>query len=393
MTGTLTVIAAAAAAAMAIAAPASAQPVNFSSHSAEFFRELASGRVLVTGRSGHHYGHGYERLQAVHLHPSGEAARCTITRDDRNDTTHPFARSDLRWRILGRSHAQFRLWRGEEPRRARGGIPIFYEPATGRTRAETYVNGRWRHLADGWIQDTWPRVMLDACPDLPAPLPVNEAQTAHLFAELEAQDPSAPIRDFPGSEFRAPGATGLGASGGRPTIAPEEVAAFMRASHGTVLLNPVARRRVLVLLDGREELWAIGDDDSVLDVAHFERSADGATVGLRWETGESPKWRYRVGYPVPYVPTGERFAAFRLGDWLAGQPRVTLPYMGREVGFRFRADGTLEAGRTDGGTAPGTWRWSRGSLEIRVPGVEDVATYEWKALAELVGWEPPRKGE
>ncbi len=384
MTRTPTVIAAAAA--MTITAPASAQPVNFSSHSAEFFRELKSGRVLVSNVS----RHNYERLRAAYLHPSGEAARCTIYRDDRNDTTHPRTGSDLRWRILDMDHARFRLRREGAPP---GGIPIFYEPVTGRLRAETHVNGRWQHLGDGWVQDTWPRVMLDACPNLPAPLPVNEAQTAHLFAELEAQDPSAPIRDFPGSEFRAPGATGLGASDGRPTIAPEKIAAFLRASHGTVLLNPRGLRRVLVLLDGREELWAVGDDDSVLKVGHLEWSADGAAFGMRWETGESPKRRYPVGYPMPYVPTGERFAAFRLGDWLAEQPRVTLPYMGREVGFRFRPDGTLEAGRTDGGTAPGTWRWSRGSLEIRIPGVKDVATYEWQALAALVGWPPPGKGE
>ncbi len=104
-------------------------------------------------------------------------------------------------------------------------------------------------------------------------------------------------------------------------------------------------------------------------------------------------YRYHIGYPLGYAPTGQRFAAFLLSDWMVSQDReIGLPFSGREnVGFRFAADGTLSARTVDGKTIPGTWRWSRGRLNIRLDGIEEAATYRWRAVAEHLRWTPPAR--
>ena len=95
-------------------------------------------------------------------------------------------------------------------------------------------------------------------------------------------------------------------------------------------------------------------------------AAGGAEIALHYERLPL-RPRFRVGDALPLLPTGERYAAMRLTDWLAAlSAPVTLPFMDREDSvFRFQADGTLTAVLGDGNSGRGTagaWRWSRGEL-------------------------------
>ena len=78
-----------------------------------------------------------------------------------------------------------------DPGRRQGHTPIFHDPETGGLHNETLSGKRWRIASRGWVQESWPRSMKTACPDLavPAPLPVNERQTSTVFATMMAQDP------------------------------------------------------------------------------------------------------------------------------------------------------------------------------------------------------------
>lgn len=334
-------------------------------------------------------------MQGVHLTRDGKAQFC-VTTGDKNwagDAPGPIYEQRSWWKqaFTARGHAKLNIWRKPESSRTRG--TPFYDPATGhfhlegRSRKSKKLEAPWV----GWIQDSWPRALADACPGLALPehLAINEKQTSTSIEELRAQDPDAPIRNFPGSELRVPGAVGKAITGGKPTLTREELADFMRANHGKILLNYRGKRRVLVIRDDKEELWKIDAEGAVTNVGYFDPAPDGSTIGIAWEKGKPVKWRYTVGYALPYAPTGERFGAFSLGDWLAAQPSVTLPFFGRDVAFRFSPDGALATNKKDGSVITGSWRWSRGSLEIHFPGLRDVATYEWRALARQVGWSPP----
>ena len=378
-----------------LASPVSSAPpgqrvVNFSSHPAAFFESFLPGRVFVYQVPGHSRAGGL--VQGHHYGRDGKASLC-VTTGDKNwagDDPGPIYETRIRkQRIVSRSHARIYTWTSPESER-HSRISPFYDPATGRFHLEIWSRKDRKLRAPwvGWIQDSWPRILADACPDLPLPgsLAINEKQTSGELEELRSQDPDAPIRNFPGSELRVPGAVGQAITDGKKTLKREELAAFMRANHGKILLNYRGKRRVLVIRDDKEELWKIDDAGTVTNVGHFD--SDGFTIGIAWEQGAPVEWRYTIGFALPYAPTGERFAAFRLGDWLATQPSVTLPFFGRDVAFRFSPSGAVEADRNDGSTIAGSWRWSRGNLELRFPGLGDVATYEWRALARNVGWSP-----
>ena len=246
-------------------------------------------------------------------------------------------------------------------------------------------------LSQGWVQESWPRALKDACPalGLPPGLPVNEKQTSARMDEAIAQDLDAPVRAFPGSELRAPGATGLALAGGGPTVTAAELARFLADHDGTVLESPEGARVVLVLGPEKDELWRLDERGEVADVGWLLPDADGAEIVLQWERLPR-KDRYRVGDPFPLLPTGERHAAMRLMDRIVSRDQeVRLPFMGREnVAFRFAAGGSVTARTGDGERIEGRWRWSRGSLHVALDGVRDVAAYPWRALAGRLGRTP-----
>ena len=162
-----------------------------------------------------------------------------------------------------------------------------------------------------------------------------------------------------------------------------------------MLVDNTGARHVLVLGRDRDELWlldGIGATGAIADTGHLVPAAGGAEIALHYERLPL-RPRFRVGDALPLLPTGERYAAMRLTDWLAAlSGPVTLPFMeAKDSAFRFRADGTLTAVLGDGigsrGTA-GAWRWSRGELIVTLDGAAAANSYPWRALAAHLGWTP-----
>ncbi|MCY4407824.1 MAG: hypothetical protein OXC15_15760, partial [Rhodospirillaceae bacterium] len=151
---------------------------------------------------------------------------------------------------------------------------------------------------------------------------------------------------------------------------------------------------VLVLGEAADELWLLGEDGRVADTGLLVPASGGTEIAVHYERLPI-RPRYRIGDALPFLPTGERFAAMRMTDRLAaeGTPLV-LPFPGRtETVVRLAGDGTLaaEGGGTD--TVPGTWRWSRGELVVtlagtagaKTPGPGLEARYPWRVLANQAG--------
>ena len=162
-----------------------------------------------------------------------------------------------------------------------------------------------------------------------------------------------------------------------------------------MLVDNGGARHVLVLGPDRDELWLLdgsGGTRAIADTGHLVPAAGGAEIALHYERLPL-RPRFRVGDALPLLPTGERYAAMRLTDWLAAQSGpVTLPFMDSEDSlFRFGADGTLTAVLGDGNGSrgtPGAWRWSRGELIVTLDGAAAANSYPWRALAAHVGWTP-----
>ena len=380
------------ASAVTVDAAGAASPRNYSSHGAAFFSDLLAGRVWLHERPNAARAEDRGTLWGSYYGPDGEVLSCVHL--DGAWT----ALSD-RWRVVPsrRFRALYNYYEAgtaPDPAQVKGHVPIFHDPESGRLHTESLSPGGppggWFVLSHGWAQESWPRALKDACPDLalPAGLPVNEKQTSARMDEAIAQDPDAPVRALPGSELRAPGSTGLALAGGGATTAAE-LARFLTAHDGTVLTSPEGARLVLVLGLEKDELWRLDGRGDVADVGWLLPDAGGAEIVLQWERLPR-KDRYRVGDPFPLLPTGERHAAMRLTDWIVARDRdVSLPFMDRgSVAFRFAADGSVTARTGDGERIEGRWRWSRGSLHVALDGVGDVAAYPWRALAGRPGWTP-----
>ena len=378
--------------ASAVAADAAfaASPRNHSSHGAAFFAELLAGRVWLYERPNSARAEDRNTLWGSYYGPDGTVLSCV-------HLDGAWAALADRWRVVPsrRFRALYNYHAAgtaPDPAQVAGHVPIFHDPESGRLHTESLSSGGplsgWFVLSQGWVQESWPRALKDACPDLALPpgLPVNEKQTSARMDEAIAQDLDAPVRNFPGSELRAPGATGLAPAGGGPTTTAEELARFLADHDGTVLESPEGARLVLVLGPEKDELWRLDERGEVVDVGWLLPDADGAEIVLQWE--RLPRRdRYRVGDPFPLLPTGERHAAMRLTDWIVAQNQdVSLPFMDRgSVAFRFAADGSVTARTDGGGRIEGRWRWSRGSLQIALDGVPDAAAYPWRALAGRLG--------
>ena len=157
---------------------------------------------------------------------------------------------------------------------------------------------------------------------------------------------------------------------------------------GTVVTTHSGERRVLAKGRGREEVWKVGVEGAIEDTGYLSWPVEGRTVRVEWESAKAREWPLEAGGRLPWKATGERFEAFQVTDWLIGRTdAVALPFLGGEdIAFRFRAGGVVTAKRKVGEDARGDWWWSRGLLHVRLEGLEDAATYEWRALARHVGW-------
>ena len=380
---------------VSIADAEAAGPSNMSSHGAQFFRELLTGRVYVF------------HLPAVRSAATGGALRGAyfLSRDEvvycaRNSWSGDYEWISYLWRVVYKNHARFNVYKAgtkPDPKLVKGHFPMFYDHETGALDMESFIPSTrmWLHYRGGHVQETWPRALKNACPDLdlPGDLAINERQTSRTWHAFQAQDPDAPIRNFAGSHLRVLGARGF--TKNTPLVTEDQIRAWVRANDGTIVRNTWGVPRVLVAGRGAErknEIWKLGwsGEGEVVDTAYASKAANGQEIHLKWES-EARVYRYRIGYPLGYAPTGQRFAAFLLSDWMVSQDReIGLPFLGREnVGFRFAADGTLSARTVGDKTIRGIWQWSRGMLNIRLDGIEEVETFRWRALAHRLGWTPP----
>ena len=375
---------------------------NYSSHAAPFFGELLSGRVWVLERPNSSRADDRGTAWAHYHAPDGRLLACAHLGGE-------YAGAEARWRVV--SSRTFRslynyLEPGDEPDpgRRHGHTPIFYEPETGALHNEaTGSGGRWAIASRGWVQESWPAAMKEACPDLalPAHLPVNRRQTSTGIAAMMAQDPDAAIRNAPGSHLRGPGAIGIAAAQGRPLLGAAALGRFLAENDGFVLTDTGGARHVLVLGAEGDELWLLDAEGAVADTGLLVPAAGGAEIAVHY--ARLPiRPRYRIGDALPFLPTGERFAAMRIADRLAaaGTP-VVLPLPGRaETAVRLHGDGTLSAEVDGRETVPGTWRWSRGALVVALDGAAGEASIfgtsvsgtsvvgtsvPWRVLADRAG--------
>ena len=310
-----------------------------------------------------------------------------------------YAGAEARWRVVP-SRAFRALYNylepGAEPDpgRRHGHTPIFHDSETGALHNEALRGeGRWAIASRGWVQESWPAAMKEACPDLslPASLPVNRRQTATRIDAMMAQDPDAAIRNAPGSHLRGPGATGIAAAQGRARLPAADLARFLAENDGFVLTDTAGARHVLVLGADGDELWLLDAEGGVVDAGLLVPAAGGAEIAVYYSR-LPVRPRYRIGDALPFLPTGERFAAMRTTDRVAAQGTpVVLPVPGRsETVVRLRADGSLSAEGGGTETVPGTWRWSRGELVVTLEGTGGESgisgtSVPWRVLAEQAG--------
>ena len=365
---------------------------NYSSHAASFFEELLAGRVWVLERPNSSLARDRGTAWANYHAPDGTLLACAHLGGE-------YAGAEARWRVV--SSRAFRslynyLEPGAEPDpgRRHGHTPIFYDPDTGTLHNEALRGeGRWAIASRGWVQESWPAAMKEACPDLslPASLPVNGRQTATGFEAMMAQDPDTAIRNAPGSHLRGPGATGIAAAVGRALLGAAPLGRFLVENDGFVLTDTAGARHVLVLGADGDELWLLDADGGVVDTGLLVPAAGGAEIAVHY--GRLPvRPRYRIGDALPFLPTGERFAAMRITDRVAAQGTpVVVPVPGRtETVVRFRADGSLSAEGGGTETVPGTWRWSRGELVVTLEGAAGEVgisgtSVPWRVLADQSG--------
>ena len=157
----------------------------------------------------------------------------------------------------------------------------------------------WFVLSLGWVQESWPQALREACSDLdtPAGLPVNEKQTSTVMEAAVAQDPEATLRAAAGSHLRAPGSTGLAMAAGAPTVTAAELMRFLAVNDGHVLETAAGTRTVLVLGAERDELWRLDADGHVADTAALLPTADGGGIAVQWERLPR-RQEYRLGDPL-----------------------------------------------------------------------------------------------
>ncbi len=362
---------------------------NHSSHNAAFFKDLMFGRAFL-------FEHPSlpNVMQGQAILDDGSVFWCFFGRASK---TYSLALYDLSFETHSTGAARTLRGRGKTHRSL-----IFYDPDTGTLREEFLAGHEDSHKRQrkksrsGWMQDSWPRVLADACPAavLSAGMRINEKQTARNLKDLRRQDPDAPIRNFPGSQHTGPGRTGLAASGGKPTTTRQEVEAWMTAQEGNVLLSSLGNGYVFT--EGwteNTEVWQIGYDGKVYSFGKITRKTDAS--GQEWSISEIPgvgTVHYPIGYPLPLMSTGHRYPAWQLTDGLIakGKP-VPLPWMGeRYAGHRFLFhDKTLTVVLPGGDYRTGRWRWTKGRLQVTVDGEEQHAqSIRWPELARGLGVTP-----
>ena len=367
---------------------------NKTPYSADFYQELLSGRVNVMDGPRPRYRNV---VSGFVFGADGTVYECSPRR--RLDGKLFWLASDaVRWSTYRKASGGALIWQLDP--KQRNYSAKFYDPKTGGLSTEVWWQDANVLVGSGQIQDTWPRALADACPglEIPAHIRINEKQTSLRMDELRRQDPDAPIRNFPGSHLTAPGRTGLGASGGRPTTTKAEVEAFLEAQHGNVLIGNKRIGLTYVRAGNREELWRIGNWNMTDGFWDIVRTTDAAGEWIEIHDGPRVRIRYPIGYPFHFLPTGHRHPAFQLTDALLASPDPrALPHMGEawaDRRFVFHPKGKFsvvdQAGElVEGPHFDGTWMWTRGRLEMTVR--DDPAgprSIGWRELASDLDMQP-----
>ncbi|MCY3745223.1 MAG: hypothetical protein OXH05_03240 [Acidobacteria bacterium] len=364
--------------------------VNYTPYSMDFYRKLMTGRVDVFEG----LGRFRNVVQGQVFASDGTVIECSGRRRLDNKI-HWVAQTSTRWKIVTqRSGARIEWDYGGDHKRY---ASKFYDPETGGFDTEILTDNQWIVTNPGQIQDSWPRALADACPGLKLPthIRINEKQISLRMNELRRQDPDAPIRNFPGSHLTGPGRTGLAASGGRPTTSKKEVWAFLNSQEGNVMRGPRGHGRVFVRgaeRSKRHDVWGLKDDGTLAWIADMVEYEEAGHEWLSWEFDDKSVARYRMGDPLPYLPTGHRHATFQLTDELIGKGEpVPLPWMGaRYADHRFLFhDKTLTVVAPGETYLVGRWRWTKGQLQVWVDGEEQHAgSVAWRDLARELGVTP-----
>ena len=355
---------------------------NPSSHDHVFFEKLFSGRVLVSRWASARDSVDRGVAIASYFSPDGKRYGCyskggSYRKSQNNWRLEPSPKHRTLYDVGGLGK-----WR----------YPLFYDGESGRLHREYWGlrTRTWVLNTEGWIQESWPRRLKEACPDLelPASLAINEKQTEARLSRMKAQDRDAVIRNFPGSELRALGANGRRNDKVRVKVTPKGLSAFLLAHDRTVLKAMDGTRYVLVLDPNRDQIWRLKPGSNhIAEVGYMTAGPGVKTLEFQFESGGG-NFSYKIGDPFPLLPTGERHAAMRMMDWIIDRGEyVVVPFMDLEaVGFLFEPAGVVKASRKDGGHIEGAWRWSRGEVHITVKGVSNPYSYHWRALAERLGW-------
>ena len=347
------------------------RPYNLSSHLPEFFRDLLGGRTWVFETRG--------SPGALFLGRNGTVQACRLGGNGKFMGTPPGAR----WKIgtrNGPSNLELSWATPEGIQHFR--MVIVYDPKTGRLHGERFSTSerKWHIARDGWVQDGWPAGLVDACPGVTVPwdVKIDERQKGLEWEVVKAN--AVRVMNHPGSEARFPGATGLGASGGKPTLTLQEVNAARWAGHGFVGIDMSGEKRVSVVWPQYSEVWWLDENDDVVDVGITEIVGDGSVVVVRWEKSGHIN-TYHLGYPLPLMPTERRHPAFVMMDEVVerGEP-VVLDHGDRgEVGVSFRG-----LGRVQSAAGSGKWWLSRGAVYVEIGGIRDI--YPWRGFAASAGW-------
>ena len=276
---------------------------NPSSHDHVFFEKLLTGRVFVYREASARGSADRELAFAAYFSPDGTSYGCY-------SRLGSYRKSQNNWR-LEPSPKHRALYILGNPGRLR--LPFFYDGGSGRLHREYWgaTTRTWVFNLEGWIQESWPRRLKDACPglELPASLAINEKQTEASLSRMKAQDPDAVIRNFPGSELRALGANGRRNDKVRVKVTPKELSAFLLAHDRTVLKAMDGTRYVLVLDPGRDQIWRLKPgSDHIAEVGYMTAGPGAETLEFQFESGGG-NFSYKIGDPFPLLPTGERHAA------------------------------------------------------------------------------------
>ena len=207
--------------------------------------------------------------------------------------------------------------------------PIFYNPRTGRFHMEWWNErvGAWWIDAEGWIQEGWPRLMAEACPELTEEILadggwINEKQTHPTIYKMLDQDPDAPLR-LPHMSHKAP--TGIAAR--TASDAPWHWC-FESPSKPVLPANCFPEGEKAQPEDGAALLLPESPDEA----AKYPQRREFAAT-LRAAHGHIVEDRLGREYVLALGPTDE-FCEIdgegRLADWLVESDQdVVLPYMGR----------------------------------------------------------------